>query len=64
MFQDDDLDPKNGPKKAKDLGKHSIADLDAYVAVLQAEITRVEDEKKRKLAHMNAAGALFKAKSD
>ena len=60
MFADDDLDPKNGPKKLKDLSKHSIDELNAYVVALQAEIVRAEDEKKKKLAHMSAAGALFK----
>lgn len=62
MFADDDLDPKHGPKKVKDLSKHSVDELDAYVASLQAEIVRVEAEKTKKLAHMNAASSLFKAK--
>lgn len=62
MFIDDDLDPKHGPKKAKDLSKHSIDELDAYVAALRAEIARAEDEKKKKQSHMNAAATLFKSK--
>jgi uncharacterized small protein (DUF1192 family) len=62
MFVDDDLDPKNGPRKLRDLSKHSLAELDDYVAALRAEIERAEAEKDRKVAHMNAAGALFKGK--
>ena len=62
MFLDDDLEPKNQPKKPKDLSKFSVTDLEEYIEGLRAEMARAEAEKQKKLAHMNAASSLFKSK--
>lgn len=63
MFIDDDLDPKHKVKKPKDLSKHSVDELDEYVAALEEEIARTKTEKAKKLAHKDAATTFFKPKS-
>lgn len=59
----DDLKPKQ-PARAitvgEDLSAMSIAELDARVAALQAEIARVEAERRTKAARSAAADQLFK----
>lgn len=59
----DDLNPKQ-PARAitvgEDLSAMSIAELDARVAALQAEIARVEAERRTKAARSAAADQLFK----
>ena len=57
----DDLDPRNA-KKAKPLNLDdlNIEDLKEYVAVLKAEIERVETKIKSKQSHASAASAFFK----
>lgn len=44
----------------EDLTRMSVAELDARVAALRAEITRVEVEIARKRKQQSAADALFK----
>ena len=60
-FDLDDLDPRNA-KKAKplNLDDMNIEDLKYYVAVLQAEIVRVEAKMKAKQSHASAAASFFK----
>jgi uncharacterized small protein (DUF1192 family) len=60
-FELDDLDPRNA-KKAKPLNLDdlNIEDLREYVAVLQAEIVRVEAKMKAKQSHASAAASFFK----
>ncbi len=60
-FDLDDLDPRNA-KKAKplNLDDMNIEDLKDYVAVLQAEIVRVEAKMKAKQSHASAAASFFK----
>jgi uncharacterized small protein (DUF1192 family) len=60
-FELDDLDPRNA-KKAKplNLDDMSIEDLQEYIAVLKAEIVRVEDKVKAKQSHASAAASFFK----
>lgn len=60
-FDLDDLDPRNA-KKAKPLNLDdlNIDDLKDYVAVLKAEIERVEAKIKSKQSHASAAAAFFK----
>jgi uncharacterized small protein (DUF1192 family) len=59
----DDLKPK--PVKAitvgEDLKSIGIAELEARVAALRAEIERVEAEIKSKRSHGEAASAFFKS---
>jgi uncharacterized small protein (DUF1192 family) len=57
----DDLDPRNA-KKAKPLNLDdlNIDDLREYVAMLQAEIARVEAKMKAKQSHASAAASFFK----
>lgn len=58
----DDLKPK--PPKAATLGENlesfSVAELQARVEALKAEIMRVEAELAAKKAHEDAAAQLFK----
>lgn len=60
-FDLDDLDPRNA-KKAKplNLDDMNIEDLEQYIAVLKAEIARVEDKMKAKQSHASAAASFFK----
>lgn len=48
----------------EDLDLFSVDDLDERVALLKAEISRVEAAKKRKFASRSAADALFGRKPD
>lgn len=52
--------PAAGITVGETLETLSIAELEARVAALQAEIERVEGEIARKRAHEAAAGQLFK----
>ena len=57
----DDLDPRNARKaKPLNLDDLNIEDLREYVAVLKAEIERVEAKMKAKQSHASAASAFFK----
>ncbi len=53
------------PRKRKDhligqkLDELSVADIDAVVLELQAEIKRLEEARQQKTAHLGAAEALF-----
>jgi len=60
MLTDDDLEPKNRPKKPKPLDVMSVDELKAYVDDLRAEIARAEAAIAAKSAHLAAADALFK----
>jgi uncharacterized small protein (DUF1192 family) len=60
MLTDDDLEPRNRPKKPKPLDSMSVDELNAYVADLKAEIDRVEAAIEAKQAHRRAMAALFK----
>jgi uncharacterized small protein (DUF1192 family) len=58
----DDLKPKvtAGATLGEDLTKFSVAELEARIAALQSEITRVEAELATKRSHEAAAAAFFK----
>ncbi len=57
----DDLDPRNARKaKPLNLDDMNIEDLREYVAVLKAEIERVEVKMKAKQSHASAAASFFK----
>jgi len=59
-FDLDDLDPRQKKPKPLNLDDMNIADLEEYVAVLKAEIERVEAKIKSKQGHASAAQSLFK----
>jgi uncharacterized small protein (DUF1192 family) len=59
-FDLDDLDPRHAKKKPLNLDDMNIEDLQEYVAVLKAEIDRVEAKVKSKQGHASAAASLFK----
>jgi uncharacterized small protein (DUF1192 family) len=59
-FDLDDLDPRNAKKKPVNLDDLNIGDLKEYVAVLKAEIERVEAKIKSKQGHASVAESLFK----
>jgi len=58
----DDLDPKQKKAQPKNLDAMNVEDLQEYIAVLKAEIARVEDKLKSKQSHAAAADAFFKKK--
>jgi len=59
-FDLDDLDPRQKKPQLKNLDAMNIEDLKEYVAVLKAELVRVEDKIKAKQSHAAAAASLFK----
>ena len=60
MF-DEDLQKAKGdqvfPRNLEDL---SVEDLDEYIEELRSEITRVEQDRDKKKASVDAAAAIFK----
>lgn len=59
-FDLDDLDPKQKKSQPRNLDTMNIEDLKEYVAVLRAELARVEDKIKAKQSHAAAAASFFK----
>ncbi|CAN5919057.1 hypothetical protein BH11PSE3_BH11PSE3_34090 [soil metagenome] len=59
-FELDDLDPKNKKAQPRNLDAMNIDDLKEYVAVLKAELVRVEDKIMAKQSHAAAAASFFK----
>jgi uncharacterized small protein (DUF1192 family) len=59
-FDLDDLDPRQKKKQPLNLDDMNIDDLKEYVAVLKAEIDRVEAKIKAKLSHASSAASIFK----
>ena len=59
-FDLDDLDPRPKKTQPKNLDAMNIEDLKEYIAVLQAEIVRVEEKLKAKQSHASVAASLFK----
>ena len=57
-FDLDDLDPRNAKKKPLNLDDMNIDDLQEYIAILRAEIERVEAKVKAKQNHASAAQSL------
>ena len=50
----EDLEPRAKPKLVKDLSTWSVADLEAYIASLNAEAERARQEAERKKAEAEA----------
>jgi uncharacterized small protein (DUF1192 family) len=59
-FDLDDLDPRQKKIQLKNLDALNIEDLKEYIAVLKAEIVRVEEKLKANQSHASAAASLFK----
>ncbi len=66
-MEEDDRPRPRGDAASKlateDLSPYSIDELDARIALLNAEIARVDNHKRSAAAHRNAAEALFGRKS-
>jgi uncharacterized small protein (DUF1192 family) len=60
MIEDEDLVPRNQPKKLKDLTLMGIAELEEYIAALEAEAARARAEIAAKQTQRSGAEALFK----
>jgi uncharacterized small protein (DUF1192 family) len=59
-MDEEDLLPRRQPAKPKDLTLLGIAELEDYIAGLEAEITRARDEITAKQRQRSGADALFK----
>ena len=59
-MNEDELEPRRKPAQPKDLGNMGIAELEAYIAGLEAEIVRARAEIALKLGQRRGAEALFK----
>jgi uncharacterized small protein (DUF1192 family) len=59
-MDEEELEPRRKPIQPKDLGLMGIEELEAYIAQLKAEISRVRVEITAKLGHRGGAEALFK----
>jgi uncharacterized small protein (DUF1192 family) len=62
MVDFEDLEPRKQPPKPRDLSSWGVAELNAYIANLQAEIDRAQAVIAGKQAHRAGADALFKKK--
>jgi uncharacterized small protein (DUF1192 family) len=60
MIEEEDLVPRNQPKKLKDLTLLGIAELEEYIAALEAEAARARAEIAAKQQQRTGAEALFK----
>jgi uncharacterized small protein (DUF1192 family) len=59
MF-DDDLEPRTRKPRPKDLSLLSVADLDAYIEALEAEIVRARGEISARKKQKSGAESIFK----
>ena len=59
-MEEDDSRPLKGPVKPRDLDDLSIADLEEYIAGLEAEIARARQDIVRKDRHREGVEGLFK----
>ena len=60
MFDEEDLRPQRQPPKPKDLTLLGIAELEEYIAGLEAEIARARAEIAANQKQRSGAEALFK----
>lgn len=48
---------------SESLERYSLDELDARIALLETEIDRIREYRRKSAAHMNAADALFRPRS-
>ena len=60
VIDEEDLIPRNQPRKPRDLTLLGIAELEEYIAALESEIARVRAEIAAKQKQRSGAEALFK----
>ena len=60
IFDEEDLVPRNQPRKPRDLTLLAIDELEEYIATLEAEIARARAEIAAKQKQRSGAEALFK----
>ena len=60
VIDEEDLVPRNQPRKPKDLTLLGIAELEAHISALEAEIARARAEIGAKQKQRTGAEALFK----
>jgi uncharacterized small protein (DUF1192 family) len=60
IIDEDDLAPQRQPPKLKDLTLMGIAELEEYIAGLEAEVARARAEIAAKEKQRSGAEALFK----
>jgi uncharacterized small protein (DUF1192 family) len=60
VFEEEDLNPQRQRPKPKDLTLLGIAELEEYIATLEAEIARARGEITAKQKQRGGAEALFK----
>lgn len=56
-FESDDLEPLKKKSQPRNLDPMSVEELREYIAVLKAEIARVEEKVKAKQSHASAAAS-------
>ena len=59
-FESDDLEPLTKKSQPRNLDPMSVEELREYIAILKAEIARVEEKVKAKQSHASAAASFFK----
>jgi uncharacterized small protein (DUF1192 family) len=59
-MDEDDLSPRSRKPQKRDLAPIAIAELEAYIGELEAEIQRARDEIAAKRRQKSGAEALFK----
>jgi uncharacterized small protein (DUF1192 family) len=59
-FETDDLEPLKKKSPPRNLDPMSVEELREYIAILTAEIARVEEKIKAKQSHASAAAMFFK----
>ena len=59
-MDEDDLTPLRQPAKPRDLAPMAVAELEAYIAELEAEILRVREAIAAKRKQRGGAESLFK----
>ena len=60
VIDEEELVPRNQPRKPKDLTLLGIAELEEYITALEAEIARARAEIAAKQKQRSGAEALFK----
>ena len=59
-IESDDLEPLKKKSQPRNLDPMSVEELREYIAILKAEIARVEEKVKAKQSHASAAASFFK----